>query len=367
MATHSSHWGDFVDSGYRKTPDGDGVEIDLTFTPGTEVDATKIGFTQSLTNIKQGVPAIIDPTERLRIVQGGPNAGNKLDRRMDRTNPMYGSDNLAVCKLEDTKENNAPTATVPDKTTATYKLGHRFSDGGTAKVEDAWMHDEAGSDRSKDSGMEFETTALAIDGTQKGTYYGSVKWGFQVDAKGKLTRIAPALVSAGVPSQHFLAAAAGWNAATARGTVVVSADNTQFFDELMTAMFKLAKDTKVKIKNIGAVNGVAYSKVTLDNGAHAGKTGYIKATDLTDKGDGQPTTDLPVPEVQVLNQAHELNQDVPGPWREFRTLAKGTRVSKTGDRPGQPSTTQIWIKVVDGPDTGVEGYVESGKLTRERA
>lgn len=109
------------------------------------------------------------------------------------------------------------------------------------------------------------------------------------------------------------------------------------------------------------------NKVTLDDGPHAGKTGYLKATDLTDKGDRQPTTDLPVPDVQVLNQPHELNQDVPGPWREFRTLARGTRVIKTGDRPGQPSTTQIWIKVVDGPDTGAEGYVESGKLTVERA
>jgi hypothetical protein len=37
------------------------------------------------------------------------------------------------------------------------------------------MHDEAGIDRSKDSGIEFEPTAIAIDGTQKGTYYGSTE------------------------------------------------------------------------------------------------------------------------------------------------------------------------------------------------
>jgi len=39
------------------------------------------------------------------------------------------------------------------------------------------MHDAPSGDGAKNSSMIFETTALALDGTQKGTYYGSVKMG----------------------------------------------------------------------------------------------------------------------------------------------------------------------------------------------
>ncbi len=362
----SSHWGDFEDANYRKSADGHRVDIELTFQPGEHVDATKIGLAQSLKNVKRGVPDAIDPTEKLRMVRSGPNAGNKIDRLMDRTNPIYGSKDTDTSKLEATKETNAPPGTVPDRTNATYKLGHHYTDAGSLKHADAWMHDKPASDRSPNSGMEFETAALAIDGAQRGTYYGSVRWGFRVNGAGELTTLDLALVSPGTPSQRFLAAASGWNQATARGTIVASGDNAQLYDESMKAAFRLPKDTPVEIIDPITYRGVAYSQVRIQDGHHAGKTGYVKTAKLTDKGDGKPTTDLPVPEVQVLTKGCEMSAGATGPSRESHTLAKGTRVLKARDRHRPPSAEQVWVEVIDGPAAGAEGYIACGKLTPEQ-
>jgi hypothetical protein len=212
----------------------------------------------------------------------------------------------------------------------------------------------------------FETTALALDGAQKGTYYGSVKWGWETDGSGTLKKVDLALISAGMPSANFLAAATQWNSASARGTVVTAAADTQVYDGSLKAIVKLAKDTKVKVDGSAATNGVSYNSITVDGGPSDGVSGYIKTAELKDQGDGTANTKLPVADVQLLSDAQELSKDVPGPWRETRTLAKGTRVVKTGAHPGLPSSTQVWVKAVDGPDIGAEGYVDATKLTPER-
>jgi hypothetical protein len=142
----------------------------------------------------------------------------------------------------------------------------------------------------------------------------------------------------------------------------------------MRPRFKLAKDTHVEISNTGSSDGTAHDEVQIVDGPHARQSGWVKATDLLDKGDGRPTTDLPVPDVHVLREERALNQEVPGPWREFRTLAKGTRVLPTTYRPGlpamtpgQPEVKEVWVKVIDGPDTGAEGYLRKDVLTREQS
>src|SRR5262249_47029260 len=155
---------------------------------------------------------------------------------------IYGSADVASGNLKDTAETNAPRGKTPDRTNATYKLGHRFTEDSTLNKETAWMHDTPKTDGSANHKMVFETTALALEGAQAGSYYGSVRWGFETDGTGKLKKIPFALVSAGVPSQKFLAAATTWNAATAQGTVVTIADNTSVVNGGLKEQFKLAKD-----------------------------------------------------------------------------------------------------------------------------
>jgi hypothetical protein len=63
----------------------------------------------------------------------------------------------------------------------------------------------------------FETTALATAGNQAGTYYGSVRWGYQTDNAGVHTKLPLEVVSFGVPTANFVEAAKQWNVTPASG------------------------------------------------------------------------------------------------------------------------------------------------------
>jgi hypothetical protein len=108
--------------------------------------------------------------------------------------------------------------------------------------------------------------------------------------------------------------------------------------------------------------------ITVQGGPQNGRSGFVPAGDLVDHGDGPATVDLPVSDVHTLNAVQNLNDGVAGPWRDFMTLPVGTRVvPEPGNRPGAAvSPTKVWVRVVDGPDTGVNGYVDQVALTDER-
>ena len=61
------------------------------------------------------------------------------------------------------------------------------------------------------AGQILITTAMAVSGKQKGTIYGSVQWGWQVDVKGNFVKLPLTVKSFGEPSQAFIAAAGQWN------------------------------------------------------------------------------------------------------------------------------------------------------------
>jgi hypothetical protein len=61
------------------------------------------------------------------------------------------------------------------------------------------------------SSQVFETTALAVEGAQAGTFYGSVRWGWTSDAANVPSLVPLGLVSTGVPTASFRAASDLWN------------------------------------------------------------------------------------------------------------------------------------------------------------
>lgn len=63
----------------------------------------------------------------------------------------------------------------------------------------------------KNSSNIFEVAAVALEGAQKDTYYGSVRWGWKTDATGKHTKIPLEVISQGVPTSSFLKAGELWN------------------------------------------------------------------------------------------------------------------------------------------------------------
>ncbi|HKS24978.1 MAG TPA: hypothetical protein VJZ76_19440 [Thermoanaerobaculia bacterium] len=363
LSPQSTYFGKFIDSTYKKLANDTGVEIKLEFEPGDKVDATKIGMVQSVRAAAQGAPIIMDPSQEKRVVTSAPGEGYQIDRATSRNNPVYGSQSLQAGEgLEKT------AATTPEKT---YELGYRYDDNGTIKKKNAWIYDDPHRTPAKSSSMEFETTAVAIDGAQKGTYYGSVKWGWERDPKGVLSEVPFKTVSEGVPSQNFLAPAVAFNRATTRGTLVTRLAPTQVYKlsgSSFVAAFTIGKGTKVTAREDAmASSGKAdYVVASVVEGASAGRVGLIKTTDLQDKGDGAETVDLPVPEVFVVAAATKINDNVP-PYAEGPALSEGTRVTLTGaTKTGLSNETLKWIVVAQGSHTGAAGYVPESVLKKER-
>jgi hypothetical protein len=329
---------------------------------------------QSVKTVGDGKPILTDPSQESRLVKSGPGEGYRIDRVTSQNNPIYGAASLGVPEtLANTKPTNAPAGGTPDTTNATYELGHHYDDNGTPKAKNAWLYDMPTRAASPNSSMTFETTALAIEGAQQGTYYGSVKWGWERDAAGVLTQIGFAAVSQGTPTQNFLAAAAGWNKATARGTLVARNDPTQVYKMSGGAFAPdYTIDKGIKLTTSGSIGGggVEYRLVSVVDGTHAGDSGYVKAPDILDKGDGASTVDLPVPEVHVIStDGVALNAGVPGMWRYADHLPKGTRVVPTGETKTPDNFVEVarkWVNVVDGSSTGASGFVPETVLKKER-
>ena len=191
----------------------DSVEMELRFKPNKHVDAELIGMTQTARSAQKGgaVPASTFYTtdaekkafENLRIPAGDPAAGTMIDRVVSHGNPLYAADKPAA------GDALSSTATVA----FWGQHGWRFTDKtGTLQTQDALLKDTPGLPSGlKESSQTFETTALAVKGVQDRTYYGSVQWGWQKDAAGKVTKLPLSLVSNDVPSGTFMAAMELWN------------------------------------------------------------------------------------------------------------------------------------------------------------
>ena len=59
----------------------------LQFEPGANVDATKIGLTQSVRGDSGTTPVTLDPTNEARMVSSGPGVGYGIDPIPERNNP----------------------------------------------------------------------------------------------------------------------------------------------------------------------------------------------------------------------------------------------------------------------------------------
>lgn len=287
-----------------------------------------------------------------------------LDRISSQNNPIYGAAQLgAGAGLDRTAaDNNAagnPTKVGPaaDGGNATYQLGFAFTEGGAKKKKE-----EALFDRPQGSANMFETTALGLEGRDAGQYFGSVKWGYE-KKPGDIEPKDIQLVSMGVPSQNYLAAAKLWNNARTRGTLEVRANPAKAKKLDMTDE-DVAKGTKCRqLDRIIAIGGQPAVEVeTLDaSGTGTGKQYYILTLDMKDVGDGGVTAKLPIPMVFTNPVAAPLFSD-PQMKSKVKDLPAGSRMEQQGARTVHGS---YGVKLVDGPDTGKTGYVDQTLLRQE--
>jgi hypothetical protein len=350
----STHYGVFDTTKYDKTgPAGTewGVDIVLTFDPDrNKVDAKKIGLTQTVHSWLAGTDVDLFPVTRNRRVQSGTGAGSEIDR--------YGGGNfgnpLYATAAPGAKDKLGDTPTVA----AWGQHGWHYMDGATEKHRKAILKDRPSlPGRGNNSGQQFETAALAVEGAQSGTYMGSVSWGWRVDGAGKYTKDPLALKSKGDPSAGFIAAAKQWNKTSVGGTVKTTANPTNVYDAGYSVAFTVAKDTEVQVTSAAPIhNNITYDQVTIKSGAKAGSTGRIKVNDMQETG-GTAVIKLPIPDVQVIDQAGvELYTNPIDPLIEIvpgTPLPRGTRI-----RVLDSSDVMVHqIEVVDGPLTGRRGYI----------
>jgi len=256
----------------------EGVDIHLTFTPGAQANATKIGLVQSVRNLVNGEPIAVDPTKRDQMVPDGEARGYGIDKLSNTRNPLYAT-SAEPLHGADQLETYATEPYLGEH-------GHRYHDGTHWQVKDAKLLDAPTCPAQPNASLTFETTALAIEGVQKDTYYGSVSWGVQADGEGKLSKVELQKVSDAKPSGNFTKAAEQWNASKVQGTLEIARDGVKILGE---EEFVLNKGAVVYQTNTGLHEGVPYLEVV-----HAGKPGLVAAADVVDRRDGQETVKLPV-------------------------------------------------------------------------
>ncbi len=299
-----SKYGAWFDDKNKLQQDGTsrGAEMKVRFKPNLNVNAELIGMVQSVRTIHNGASFFPnndafykgraiqkDKAIEVNSVSKETDEGTRIDQSKTNRNPLYAPEGAP-----DTDISLDQTLPDPDvtKSNGYGKHGFRYNEKGASKEQDAELEDSPmirSVDMSKNSGQIFETTALAIKGAQKDTYYGSVQWGWRTDAAGGFTPIPFKVVSEGVPSSTFLQSAEAWNASktsTGKETLDLPLE-TVFLNAAPTSLFSDA-EMKTKTKDLPAstrmVNRLCTThgsyKMRIVDGPDVGKEGYVDQTKI---------------------------------------------------------------------------------------
>lgn len=185
-----------------KDPTARGLHIVLEFNPEHPADATKIVLVQTVLSFKNDDYYFLesDPTVKVRSAQGA-----SIDQVGQSVSPVYAADpkaasgSLAASPLQKGAGDN----------------GYRYRSGGFGsiwRVKPAWLTDNPHLSGVHSFGQQmFETTAIAVEGHDAGSYYGSVRWGWTWNGSTGLQLIPLSVISYGSASELFSASAHKWN------------------------------------------------------------------------------------------------------------------------------------------------------------
>jgi len=285
-----------------------GVEIKLEFKPTeSKVDAKKIALSQSVKAIKEsGAAYATTPNLANRMVASGKSgAGYTIDAPETTNNPIYyGTKNLGATEdLKDTPISaNNPADPVRLGVNTNYILGYCYKDKPTdadKKKQPASMYDKPQGRKKPGAGMDFETAAFAIEGTDKGKYYGSVKWGYRIggtDSVPTVTKTDIDEASKGTPTANFMEAAKLWNVGKTQGTLKVTADPATAYKMDGATTVTVPKGTILRQLDTigGGAEPMIKAEILNPDGTGSGKLIYINVPDVKDMGDGSPNKKLPV-------------------------------------------------------------------------
>jgi hypothetical protein len=262
-----------------------GVDIQLEFKPGKNVNSSHIGMVQMVNSIDLGTPVALNATTKGRSIAKGPNQGAHIDQLEDFGNPIYYTDKAkkgdalsSTPSIGDVKGGGRPGWRARDSSGKITTRSARLND--TPQL----------SARGANASQIFETTAVALEGTQRGTYYGSVEWGWRTDGAGKFSQLPLTKKADDVPTDTFIEATGLWNASkTSAGKNVIkltgavarftNADAVGLFrsSKIAAPFKKLDKNTRVEVTSSRG----ARSKVTVVSGTASAQVGWVTTTDLS--------------------------------------------------------------------------------------
>ena len=162
-----------------------GVDMWLQFIPKPPVDATKIALVQIGRFILNGKPYFLE--DKIREKRATPE-GWAIDQQAKIKDPNYAASGHGID-------------------------GEHYIDAvGKPHQKNAKLHDYPHlGGHGPDSSQYFEIVALATEGKQAGTSYGSVYWGWERTKEDKFLPFQPIVLTAGLPTKNFLLAAELWN------------------------------------------------------------------------------------------------------------------------------------------------------------
>jgi hypothetical protein len=302
--------GDFAAPTFELGSSGDvyGANIVISFMPNQSVDAESIALVQTAQSFKSNIGTQVDPLDEVpqpdtvktskaqevfkdRLVGDVSDFGRQIDQLPESRTP------LALTTVDPSSTELAKSVPERDFMSAGLKIHTQF--GFRTDKRGARAAETADTPRltlpvSASGSQHFETTALAIDGIQKGTYYGSVKWGWSKEA-GKTS---PDLINFeksqdAAPSSGFFKAATAWNASKNtedKPSIPLPISSNKVLSaagELMAgpdakakSLAKLDKGTTLEILEDASHPG--WVKVIVTAPHKKDQIGWIKATQLAD-------------------------------------------------------------------------------------
>ncbi len=368
-----------------------GTEMYLKFHPGANVDAESIGLVQTATVISKGSEYATRTGGQYakRSATEGPGTNTFIDRLEGNPNPVYGTgDTPDADKPADDLDSypDAPPEKVeswqipsleswskvrgvkynPDKPT---KKGYFYEKEGVEQgPETAELYDVPLDLKiTNNSERIFETAAIALKGSQKGTYYGSVRWGWKKDNAGAFSVEPLTTVSEAVPTDDFLTAAKIWNSAAEDVEMETNKEDVSI-KTAANSLIELAvvpdAGTKMTMKGYGTSEGKKYYAVTIPE-ILGTAVGLINIDDVNWVNKGRDTVDLPVTEVYTVNEATTLDSGIPEEQGNGTALPAGTRVTMVDEAPPDHLEGYVKVKVGQGDLTLKSGWVDAALLTRE--
>lgn len=332
-------YGTFKDAQYTNIRRGGrniGVSMDLEFHPGTQVNSPRIGMVQAIKTMNEGESQAWHP---LGMEQRDESTGFRIDQDDDRRSPVY------------TANYDDPANTEMNQVSVDNRFGE---DGkrvpGDTEIKAAKLHDEPQSYFMANSGQYFESTAISMDGPQEGMYYGSVRWGYEIDSSGSFRKLPLTLISNDAPSEAFMGAAEAWNESQARGSIQTTGDPTRVYRNTnFNSSFTVPAGTRViRLGNNSTWRDDLYFEVMMAGGEHNGDVGYVKLAHLQDQQDGAETIDLPTV-APVYEGPHDDILDIP----PAAQVPYEARVRLLDDSDNMTA----YIQVLSGDHAGVRGYV----------